>query len=63
MPQKYLTVEGNTSRKPESRLVVPVKVLDERSRAGNRDYLVTPVGGAGQAWVEETKLSDEKPAQ
>ena len=40
----------------EGDLLVPVRVLDARSRWGKRDLLVMPVDGEGSKWVEEDRV-------
>jgi hypothetical protein len=49
----YLTVNlhGGT-------LLVPVTVMETRDVYGRTDCLVRPVGGMGEAWVAESKLTN-----
>lgn len=37
-------------------LVVTVKILDYKRSYGRDRWLVTPVSGSGQVWVENVKL-------
>lgn len=39
-------------------LKVPVTVKDARQVYGRTDYLVTPIGGSGEKWVEEWRVAD-----
>jgi hypothetical protein len=39
-------------------LKVPVTVKDAREVWGRTDYLVTPVGGTGEKWVEQWRVTD-----
>ena len=41
-------------------LMVEVKIVDARNiRWGYVDFLITPVAGAGQVWVEQGKVRTE----
>lgn len=43
---------------------VPVEVLDARERYGNVDLLVTPIGGSGELWLTEAKVTfADQPAE
>jgi hypothetical protein len=56
-----LTVNLTTDprRREERRLTIQVKILDERSGYfGRHEHLVTPVAGAGQAWVEKISINE-----
>jgi hypothetical protein len=37
-------------------MVVDVTIVDARPSFGRIDYLVTPAAGAGEAWVDSTKV-------
>jgi len=37
--------------------LVPVEVKDAKQSYGRVRYLVTPVGGAGEAWVDVDRLT------
>ena len=37
-------------------LVIPVKIIDCRRIWGRVDCLITPVGGNGQQWVEQSRI-------
>lgn len=39
-------------------LTVSVEVKDARIRFGHLDLLITPVGGAGQKWMEARRISN-----
>lgn len=39
---------------------VEVKVLDIKKTYGRLRYLVTPVAGSGQVWVENINFKDKK---
>jgi hypothetical protein len=39
-------------------LKVPVTVKDAREVYGRTDYLVTPIGGSGEKWVEAYRVTD-----
>lgn len=41
---------------PDLSLAFEVKVLDVKISYGNKRYLVTPVAGTGERWVESIKL-------
>jgi hypothetical protein len=43
-------------------LAVPVAVIDTRRAFGRTDALVTPVGGAGEAWVQSARLTSAQPS-
>lgn len=38
-------------------LVVDVKILDYKHSYGRDRWLITPVVGTGEAWVEDVKIS------
>jgi hypothetical protein len=39
-------------------LKVPVTVKDARQVYGRTDYLISPVGGSGEKWVEQFRVTD-----
>lgn len=39
-------------------LKVPVTVKDAREMWGRTDYLITPIGGSGEKWVEAYRVTD-----
>lgn len=41
-------------------LTVKVNVLDHRTIFGREEFKVTPTGGAGETWVNETNLQGER---
>lgn len=41
-------------------LLYDVRVMDVKSSFGRIRYLVTPVKGTGQVWVESTKIDFDK---
>lgn len=41
-------------------LTIRIRVTDARSNYGNVQYLVTPVAGGGQAWVESRRVELEE---
>lgn len=40
-------------------LKIRVRILDARQNYGRTDFLVEPVAGSGEAWVQEAKLESE----
>ena len=51
-----IAVQSETAVYKTSGMTIPVKILDCRKIWGRVDCLITPVGGAGQQWVEKRKL-------
>ena len=44
----------------EKSLIVWCDVLDSRSMWGRVDYLVSPVSGEGQQWIDSTRVDRSK---
>jgi hypothetical protein len=49
---------GKIVELPLNGMVVQVKVLDFKLSYGRERWLVTPVAGSGQVWVENVKFAD-----
>ena len=49
-------VQAETASYQVGGMTIPVTILDCRKIWGRVDCLITPVGGAGQQWVEKRKL-------
>lgn len=39
---------------------IPMKVLDVKSSYGEFRFKVTPVGGTGEAWISEQRLTEKE---
>lgn len=51
-------IVGKTAwMRPVPKLLFAVKILDARTRFGHTDYLVSPISGSGETWVESTNIS------
>ena len=48
---------GSSATLATEAFLVPVEVKDAKQSYGRVRYLVTPVGGAGEAWVDTDRLS------
>jgi len=57
---KYQYIGRKATISLENGLKVEVKVLDFKNVYGRERWLVEPVSGAGQAWVENVKFYDPK---
>lgn len=49
---------GTYSMDMANRFCFWVKILDTRERFGDVDYLITPVAGSGERWVDSHKVRD-----
>lgn len=56
MKTGYIKVRANHSGRKPPLLSIPVYVVDQKIIFGRTDYLITPVGGTGQAWVMSSRL-------
>lgn len=51
---QYINIEHKARLVPE--LLVPVRIKDAKSSYGRIRYLITPVNGDGEVWIEGFKL-------
>jgi len=58
MKTGYIRVRANNIRKPTI-LTIPVQIVGTRKIFGRVDYLVTPCGGEGEAWVISKRVKEE----
>lgn len=50
---KYIGKHGTIAL---DKLVIEVEILDFKNSYGNNRFLVAPVSGSGQSWVENVKI-------
>jgi hypothetical protein len=51
-----LQVFANDPAKKQAPFTVEVEVIDERPSFGRTDYLISPVSGTGELWVQAHRL-------
>ena len=54
------TWRANTPHVTLEQIRVQVRILDAKTAYGNARYLITPVSGSGQTWVNADRVQIEK---